>query len=333
MTAIDIHCHVVPAEFPAAPCTCAPGRWYRMDHRDNHKAMVMAGQKEFRLVDHRCWDVRRRVADMDGEGTDIQVLSPMPELLSYWFDAGAALDLARHINTVIAEMVRSEPMRFVGLGMAPLQDPERAAGELASMKADLGLRGVEIGSNINGVSPGDPRFDVFYREAERLGLAIFVHALHPAATDRLVGPGRLQPLVAFPTDVGLAAASMVSGGVLQKFPKLRIAFSHGGGTFLSFLPRLQDGWDKFEALQGAFGSPREAARAFYYDNIVFDRALLKYMIDAVGTTQVCAGSDYPFRGGQKKPASFFDALDLPAEDLANLRGRNARRFLALDAES
>src|SRR5262249_10763324 len=152
--------------------------------------------------------------------------------------------------------------------MAPLQDPEAAAAELACMKNDLGLVGVEIGSNINGVSPGDPKFDVFYREAERLGLAIFVHALHPTMKDRLVGPGRLQPLIAFPTDVGLAAASMVSGGVLQKFPKLRVAFSHGGGTFLSFLPRLQDGWDKFEALQTAFGNPTQTARAFYYDNIV-----------------------------------------------------------------
>jgi aminocarboxymuconate-semialdehyde decarboxylase len=329
MRAIDIHCHVVPAEFPPAPCTCAPGRWYRMDHRENQKAMVMAGQKEFRLVDHRCWDVKRRVADMNGEETDLQVLSPMPELLSYWIDADSAQELARHINTVIAEMVRQEPTRFVGLGMAPLQDPDRAAGELAAMKTDLGLVGVEIGSNINGVSPGDPRFDVFYKEAERLGLAIFVHALHPAATDRLVGPGRLQPLVSFPTDVGLAAASMVSGGILQKFPKLRVAFSHGGGTFLSFLPRLQDGWNKFEALQTAFGSPTEAARTFYYDNIVFNSALLRYMIDIVGTTQVCAGSDYPFRGGQKRPASFFDTLDVSPDELANLRGRNAEGFLAL----
>jgi aminocarboxymuconate-semialdehyde decarboxylase len=139
----------------------------------------------------------------------------------------------------------------------------------------------------------------------------------------------LQPLVSFPTDVGLAAASMVSGGILQKFPKLRVAFSHGGGTFLSFLPRLQDGWNKFEALQTAFGSPTEAARTFYYDNIVFNSALLRYMIDIVGTTQVCAGSDYPFRGGQKRPASFFDTLDVSPDELANLRSRNAERFLAL----
>lgn len=128
--------------------------------------------------------------------------------------------------------------------MVPLQDPELACTELGKLRAEYGLVGVEIGSNINGKSPGDPFFDAFFAEAERLDLAIFVHALHPSVAGRLVGPALLGAYVGYPTDIGLAAASVITGRVIEKFPKLRIGFSHGGGTLASFLPRLELGMAK-----------------------------------------------------------------------------------------
>jgi len=329
MQVIDAHCHIVPAEFPPAPPNCRP-HWPQMDHRANAHAAVMIGGKEFRLVDSRCWDAARRIADMNQEDVGMQAISPMPELLSYWIDAQAAVSMAEHVNGVIADIVHAHPERFVGLGMVPLQDPQLAAKALARLRQDYGLIGVEIGSNINGRSAGDPFFEPFFAEAERLGLAIFVHALHPTMTDRLVGPAMVAPHVAFPADIGLAAASFITGGVITKFPKLRVGFSHGGGTLAAFLPRLQNGWQLVPALNRAFASPTETARRLYYDNVVYDRRLLRHLIEVFGDTQIFVGSDYPFTAGQKNSARLFDELGLSAEQLASLRGGNASRFLNLE---
>ena len=289
----------------------------------------MIGKREFRLVDSRCWETARRIADMDEEDVGMQALSPMPELLSYGIDAKQALDLSQSVNGAIAAMVHAAPERFVGLGMAPLQDPETAAKALGRLRSD-GLIGIEIGSNIGGKSPGDPFFDPFFAEAERLDLAIFVHALHPSTEGRLVGPALLGAYVGYPTDVGLAAASVITGRVLEKFPKLRIGFSHGGGTLSAFLPRLEAGWRRVAALKTGFASPAETARRMYYDNIVFEPRLLKYLLDIFGVSQVFVGSDYPFTAGQRNSARLFEGLGLSPEDLAALRWGNAGRFLNID---
>jgi aminocarboxymuconate-semialdehyde decarboxylase len=330
MKVIDVHCHIVPADFPVAPPSCAPDKWPRMEKRANGQRAMTVGGKEMRVVDNRAWNAARRIADMNGEEVGVQAISPMPELLSYWIDAKAALAMTRHINQTIAEITHAAPERFIGLGMVPLQDPELGAKELASLRSEFGLVGIEIGSNINGKSPGDPFFDPFFAEAERLDLAIFVHALHPTMTDRLVGPPMVAPYVAFPTDIGLAGASLITGRVLEKFPKLRIGLSHGGGTLAMFLPRLESGWQKLPALKKAFASPLEAARRLYYDNVVFDKKLLRHLIEAYGDTQIFVGSDYPFTAGQKDSAAMFEGIGLSPEQLDRLRGGNAARFLNLD---
>jgi aminocarboxymuconate-semialdehyde decarboxylase len=329
MKVIDVHCHIVPAEFPAVPPSCAVERWPLMEDRSNAQRAMMVGGKEMRVVDNRAWDAARRIADMNGEDVGMQAVSPMPELLSYWLDAKSAQVMARYINQTIAELVHAAPDRFIGLGMVPLQDPELAAKELGTLRTIDGFVGVEIGSNINGISPGDAFFDPFFAEAERLDLAIFVHALHPTMTDRLVGPPMVAPYVAFPTDIGLAGASLITGRVLEKFPKLRIGLSHGGGTLAAFLPRLENGWQKLPGLNRAFASPAAAARKLYYDNVVFDRKLLRHLIEVYGDTQVFVGSDYPFTAGQKDSAAMFEGLGLSPAQLDALRGGNAARFLNL----
>jgi len=325
---IDVHAHVVPAGFPAAPASCAH-HWPSMRHEDADRASVMIGEREFRKLDSRSWDAARRIGDMDAQGVAIQALSPMPELLSYWIEPDGALDLARHVNGEIAAMIAHAPTRFSGLGMAPLQDVEVAARELGRMQAD-GLCGVEIGSNVLGKSPGDPAFDPFYAEAERLGMAVFVHALHPVGIERLVGPKALAAFVGFPTDVGLAAASFITGGALAKFPALRVGFSHGGGTLAALLPRLENGWRLAPEFQAAFAAPTQTARRMFYDNVVFDPALLRHLIATFGDTQVFAGSDYPYIAGQDFPGRPFEAMGLDAAALDRLRAGNARRFLGLD---
>lgn len=329
MTVIDLHSHVVPADFPLEPAPCTCGKWPAMIHGTDDTAALEIGGREFRKLDSRSWDGARRVVDMDAEDVGLQVLSPMPELLSYWLEPALTLTLARHINRMIGDLVRAAPDRFAGLGMVPLQDPELAARELTALKSEHGLVGVEIGSNILGRAPGDPHFDAFFAEAERLDLCVFVHALHPVATERVVGPPVLSAFLNFPVDTGLAAASFITAGTLAKFPRLRLAFSHGGGILASILPRLQRGWEILPDLQQRFADPTATARRFYYDNLVFDEATLRHLIGCFGTTQLVAGSDYPYIAGQSHPGRPFAALGLDSATLDLLRHGNARRFLNL----
>lgn len=329
MKTIDVHCHIVPAEFPAQPPSCLSDKWPSMQHRENTQAMIMSGKHDFRLVDSRCWDMDRRISDMDAEGVRLQIVSPMPELLSYWIDAPHALGLSQHINGVISDMATKHPTRFGGLGMVPLQDPQMAAKEVSTLKSKYNLFGIEIGSNILGKSPADPSFDDFYAEAEKNDLAIFVHALHPIGVNRLVGPEQSEAYICHPSDVGFAAAGCITGRLLEKFPKLRIGFSHGGGTLAAFLPRLQSGWTKLAPLSKGFASPTETARKFYYDNLAFDPRLLRYLMDTFGETQIFVGSDYPFMAGQKDSAKTFDPLGLNQAQLDRVLFENAARFLNL----
>ena len=175
--AVDAHTHFVPRATPSAKGR--DQRWPAIEPIGASAAAVTIGGKVFRAIDPRSWDSDRRVEDMEADGIATQVVSPMPELLSYWFSAKDGSDLADHVNSAIAELCASRPRRFIGLGMVPLQDPALAARGLASVKA-LGLRGVEIGTHIDGAPLGDSRFDEFYAEAEAEDLCLLVHPLHPA---------------------------------------------------------------------------------------------------------------------------------------------------------
>lgn len=327
--AIDIHNHVVPADIPPYAGKHGGNRWPQMAPCDARHKNVMIDDKNFRTVSDQCWDVARRIEVMDTTGIGVQVLSPMPELLSYWFPAKDAVVFSRVVNGAIAGMMARAPTRFAGLGMVPLQDPELAARELERLMQD-GFRGVEIGTNVNGVAIGDPRFEPFFAAAERLGAAIFVHALHPASLERIVGPPRLVPFVAFPGETNFAICSLITGGTLEKHPKLRLAFSHGGGTFAIVLPRLAQGWTISPALREIIKvNPRETARRLYYDTLVFEAKTIGFLIDMFGMSQLCVGSDFPFDGGDKEPLREIAKLALGAADLAALHENNAKRFLGL----
>ena len=256
---IDVHCHVVPSSFPGAPGGETLAGWPSMTPIENCHATVVINDKPYRTVSDACWLTERRIEEMDRAGIAVQALSPMPELFGYWIDAAAAAILIRHVNDVIAGMVSEGAGRFVGLGGLPLQDIDLAIAELHRVVSELGFRGVEIGSNINGVPIGDPRFHPFFAEAERLGAAVFVHAVRPAGMDRLVGPAPLQQVLAYPTDVGLAAASVITSGLLQKFPSLRIAFSPRLGLDVPVDPDVSACMEAaVERLRGA-GLPIERA--------------------------------------------------------------------------
>jgi len=326
---IDVHTHFVPESLPAMAGRPGGDRWpvtKCVCGQANHKHVMISGEK-FRTITDQCWSPKRRIKDMDYENVGIQVLSPMPELLSYWFNAEDTLEFSRQINFQLSEFIKASPERFWGLGMVPLQDPEMAAKEIKRLKYDFGLLGVEVGTNINGRSIGDPFFDPFFAEVEAEGISVFIHALHPLGNDRIVGPNFLSALIGFPTENALAVSSLITGGVLEKFPNLKIFVSHGGGTISTMLPRLNNGWEMMEDFKKICPQPpSEYAKKIFYDTLVYDVQTLNYLIDLVGPSQLMIGSDYPFVIREKFPGHWMDALNISQELKDNIRSYNAIKF-------
>jgi len=331
---LDLHTHIVPERFPASSVE----RWPSMDHFEPGQAHVMIAGRNFRTVNDQCWSHSRRMADLQQEGADGQVVSPMPELLSYWFSPSDGLDMARYVNDQIAKLVQASPRHFYGLGMVPLQDPDLAARTLGEVKA-AGLLGVELGSNILGKSLGEEGFLPFFQEVQKQDLAVFVHALHPTFTDRFPATEQLINAIGFPTDTGLSISSMIASGLLDKCPNLRLAFSHGGGTFPFFLPRFQNAWSATWNEEPPPGrtplrellprSPVEYARTLFYDTLLFDARAIRYLIDVVGIRQVTVGTDYPFIAREQPVGKSLRSLGLSDEDWEQVSCGNCLRFLGL----
>ncbi|WP_084397042.1 amidohydrolase family protein [Henriciella aquimarina] len=328
MPLIDVHCHISPIEFPAAPSSEAGARWPCMRCASKTAGTLLIGEKPFRELDDRSWDVSRRLEDMDRDRVSIQVLSPMPELLSYWHSVDDGVVICDAINAQISEMISQAPGRFRGLGGAPLQEPKRAAGYLKRIKEEFGLSGVEIGSNINGIMLGDPSFDVFYAEAEALGLAVFVHALHPVAAKTVAVTPSETAFVYFPLDVAMAAASVAMTGLLERFPRLRIAFSHGGGALGSIIGRMDTGWELTEGFGGSMAeAPSAAVRKMFFDSNVLDPAYLSYLVREVAPGRIFLGTDYPYLIRQQDPAQLISNLSLSDHEVRSLRCGAAEAFL------
>jgi aminocarboxymuconate-semialdehyde decarboxylase len=326
---IDVHTHIVPENFPPYAGKGRDVPWPSMAEAQACHRHVMISGKVYRTVSDGCWSVPRRIEDMDRTRVARQALSPMPELLSYWLPLEDGRTLIRYLNDQIAAMVERSPERFIGLGAVPLQDVDTALRELDYVVKTLKFSGVEIASHVNGTSIGDPRFEPFFAAAEEIGAAIFVHALRPAGQDRIVGPFSEQA-VCFPGDIALACASMITGGIASRHPRLRIGFSHGGGAMAMLLPRLVHAWNMLPKAREALPeSPAVAAKRFYYDQLVFDPVAVKFLIERFGASQIFVGSDYPFTMGDPDPVGSLDRTGLDSATRAALSAGNARRFLGL----
>ena len=328
-TCIDLHTHIVPEQFPKYAGRGANVPWPSMaDAHACHKHVMISG-KVYRTVSDGSWSVPRRIEAMNGMNVARQVISPMPELLSYWLPLEDAQVMIRYLNDEIARMVTLAPDRLIGLGAVPLQDVDAAIRELDYVLGTLKFSGVEIASHVNGVSIGDPRFEPFFAEVKRRGAAVFVHALRPAGQERVVGAFPEQA-VCFPGDVALACASMITGGVASKHAKLRIAFSHGGGTMSILMPRLVHAWNTFpKAKESLSESPEVVAKRFYYDELVFEPKAVRFLVETFGETQIVLGTDYPFALGDTKPLRTISGADLAEKTVKAITAENAKRFLGL----
>jgi aminocarboxymuconate-semialdehyde decarboxylase len=300
---IDIHTHIVPSRLAADPKR--DRLWPSVELSAGGNAAVMIGGKVFRKIDARSWDVGRRLSDMVEDGTDMQVLSPMPELLSHWLPADDAEFLADVMNDEIASMIDQAPGNFAGIGMVCAQDLPSALRQLQKVKS-LGFAGIEIGTHINGTALGSETLFPLYEAAEALNLGIFVHPLHPAGVERIGDSPEFAATAVFPLETALASVSLLAAGVTERFPRLRILLSHGGGALPWILPRMDHGWSL--GLKGQMTQPpSKAARQFWYDTILYDPASLSFLAHAVGTEHIVVGSDYPFAIRQKRPGAFAKA--------------------------
>ncbi|NEE00466.1 amidohydrolase family protein [Phytoactinopolyspora halotolerans] len=326
---VDAHAHLLPKHYPADAPECFP----RMEPiADSTDRQLLFGQTKFRATEV-FFEAERRVEAMDASGVGAEVLSPMPPLLRYDLPADDGLALARHVNHFTAELTSHDPERFVGLGMVPMQDPDAASAELAAV-AEAGLAGVEIASNILGSSIGDEKFLPFFAEAERLGLAIFVHAM-PAPTDRLPRSGMGTYVVGI--EGTLAAASLILGGTAAACPNLRISFSHAAGGLAMMLPRANYFWggswneeakNPERAVMPDDGpSPLEYARRFYYDSMVFDHRAIRYLIDLLGADRLLVGSDFPAMPREEPAARTLRSMDLSEKEWEDVSWKNAFRWL------
>ncbi len=317
---IDVHTHVVPLELPFS----RPGRsdWPWVE-ADGDQAVVHVGGQPFRTVTRSAWDPERRREEMAATGVRRQVLSPMPELFCYWAEPADGDRYCRDMNEWLADQVSEE---FDAFGILPMQDPDRAAAALAQVKA-LGLRGVEIGSNVNGELLHTGRYDQLLAEAARLDLAVFIHPFHPHGFETITG-GPAASGVTFPNEVGFALGALIAEGVLVDHPTLRLFASHGGGSLGLLLPRLDRMWAMDPAFRQRLPeAPSAYATRIYVDLLVFAPAALAYVLSIVGDRQVVVGSDYPFM--PDPPGAVLDQLPgLDDGQRERIREGNAMRLLS-----
>jgi aminocarboxymuconate-semialdehyde decarboxylase len=329
---VDVHAHLLPRDYPPDAPECFP----RMEpiEGSTSRTLVFGGPRGFQARDV-FFEAERRIEEQDASGVDVEVLSPMPPLLRYDLPAADGLALARYVNEFTAGLCARDPSRLIGLGMVPLADVDASAAELGAV-AELGLRGVEIASNILGTPIGDERFLPFFAEAERLGLAIFVHAM-PAADSKLPMAARGTYVVGL--EGAMAAASLVTGGTAAKCPELKVCLSHGAGGYPLMLPRAQYFWGGSwneepvvpeRAIMHDDGpSPIEYARRFYYDSLVFDRRALRYLVDLLGSGQLLVGSDFPAILREDPAGRTLRSLDLSPAELEDITWNNAFRWLGI----
>lgn len=320
---IDVHTHVVPDRIPFG-LSAVDDRWPVL-RQGRETGDVLIGGDVYRTVARTAWDLDARAAALPARGARAQVLSPMPHLVSYWAPIEQALDFSRGLNGWLADAVRAHPGVFYGLGTVPLQDPDAAAAELSAVR-DLGLSGVELGTNVNGVSIADARFRDVFVEADRLGLSVFVHAFQPPMAAAVPGPA--ASAVCFPLDIALAVSGLIANGTLELCPTLRLCASHGGGGLGLTLPRLSHAWQHKARMRERLPTPPEVtARRLFYDILLFDPAALRYLIDFVGPDQIVVGSDYPFL--DVPPEWPLTDAGLSDDVLAGIREHNALRFLGI----
>jgi aminocarboxymuconate-semialdehyde decarboxylase len=329
---IDLHTHILPPAWPDLRERYGYGGFVQIEHPAAGCARLTIDGRLFREVEPNCWDPVHRLDDCRRTGVHVQVLSTVPVMFSYWARPEHTHDLARLLNDHIAGVVAQHPNRFVGLGTLPMQSPDLSMRELERCIRVLKLCGVEIGSHVNDWNLDHPAVFSVLEAAQDLGAAVFVHPWDMLGRERL-GKYWLAWLVGMPAETAMAICSLIFGGVLERLPRLRICFAHGGGAFPGTIGRIEHGFHVRPDLCAVDNpkNPRSYLGKFYLDSLVHDADALSYLVRLVGADRVALGSDYPFPLGEAQPGRLIESLtDLPASSRERMLGGTALDFLGLD---
>jgi aminocarboxymuconate-semialdehyde decarboxylase len=275
-------------------------------------------------------DLDARIETMDRQGVDVQVVTSSPGDYHYWADEALAASIVEAVNTGIAGLIDQRPDRLQGLGMVALQHPELAAEQLGRAMTDLGLRGAMISTSVGATDLSHRRLEPFWAAAEELGATIFIHPWGCTLGSRLAR-SYLFNIVGNPTETALALSHLIFSGVLDRYPGLRICAAHGGGYLPAYRGRADHAWRVRDDSRTCLAEPSSYLRRMWFDTIVHDPAQLRSLIDAVGSTQVVIGTDFPFDMGLDDPVGFLDSVaGLTPSEREQILGGNAEDLLGMD---
>lgn len=335
MLKIDIHTHILPPEIPKFKELFGYGGFIQLKKETgcSHCDMIDDSGKFFRRVEENCFNPDVRLKEYDTFQTQVQVISTIPVMFSYWAKPQDGLYVAKVLNDHIAEVVKKSPKRFVGLGTLPMQSPELAIKEAERGVNELGLKGFQIGSHINDKNLSDPEFFPLYEALEKLDACLFVHPWDMMGQDKMQKYW-LPWLVGMPAESSLAICSMIFGGVFEKFPKLRVAFAHGGGSFPFTLGRIQHGFEARPDLCAidCKTPPKDFIGKFFVDSLVHDKESLKFLMQVMGKENICLGTDYPFPLGELQPGKLIQECDFNTETQEWLYHKAALNWLNMKAD-
>ena len=313
-----MHTHIIPKLMPNWTEKFGYGKFIHLEHQDNGTANMMQGGQFFRNIEENCWDENIRISDYETFSTKVQVVCTIPVMFSYWAKPADCAALSSFLNDHIAELVQRYPKYYIGLGTIPMQDTEEAIKELERIKS-IGLVGVQIGSNINDENLSEEKFFPIFEACSRLDLAVMIHPWQMMGFDAMKKYW-LPWLVGMPAETSRAACSMIFGGVLERLPKLRVCFSHAGGSFLPTIGRIEHGFNcrpDLVAIDNPI-NPREYLGKFWVDSITHDIDALKYILKMQGSKRVCLGSDYPFPLGDLEIGKFIEESDLSHQEIEDV---------------
>ena len=329
---VDIHCHYISkhADEIAAP------------HFSIEKEPTLAfatdltrkiNQAQKAAVAAKMTDAQVRLAAMDAQGIDVQAISPAPTQYFYWLPPELGRETCRLINDELAGFAAAHPDRFVAMGTVPLQDTHLAIAEMDRCVMDLGMRGIEISSHVNGEELASGRLDPFFARAEELDVLLFLHPLGFTEGRRLA-KHYFNNVIGNPLESTIALGHLIFEGTLERYRSLKICIAHGGGYLPTYIGRMDHAHEAREDCRvHIHRRPSDYLQQVYVDTVMFDPDQLQYVAKKLGSEHVLLGTDYPYDMAEIDPAGFIDtAVGLTRSDRANIRGINAARLLKLDIE-
>ena len=332
MLKIDMHSHIIPKNLPDWEKKFGYEGFIRLEHHKPGWANMMQGDNFFREINHNCWDPEVRINEYEKYTTQVQVVCTIPVLFAYFSKPKDGLEVARFLNDDLANLVNKYPKKYIGLGSLPMQDPELAVQELFRIR-ELGLKGVQVGSNIEDKNLNEPDFYPVWEACEKLGLAVLVHPWN------MMGKKNMKKywlpwLVGMPAETSRAMCSMIFGGIFEKFPNLRVNFCHASGSFLSTIGRIEHGFNSRPDLVALDNqnNPREYCGHFWVDCITHDQDMLRYVLKMQGSKRVTLGSDYPFPLGDLEIGEFINRMNLEESVVEDIFCNSTLEWLNLKKE-